>query len=317
MRKEINLQKRDIICAITIFVGLILSFIGGTKLIGYNNAKECNSSNLKIGEYVSCDVREYLVKEQDNLGNLIDSGQCEVIVEFMKDFYVYNIPLDDGSYVRIKIFDNNEVENLEDYTKGKSNGKNVVFIGKVTKSEEVSSEWYESISNFNFDDLNKEICILEVNKNDYKNTLLFGVVLFFIGLICLLSTKRAECNFIEDIREADYNKLPRYNAIEYKEDCIERLKKIEKLQRKNYRKLSVGLFFLIAGIIFVIKFYFFEIKIIGIIGMILGMKIIWNIFINSDLKFAVKISRFFNLNTYSVKKIEIQSIIDEINLKKY
>ena len=60
-------------------------------------------------------------------------GQCEVEVTFFGDYYVYNIPYMDNTYVRVKVYDKNLEEQLEGKVDliGKSVARKRCFYGMV------------------------------------------------------------------------------------------------------------------------------------------------------------------------------------------
>lgn len=110
-------------CAgIFVIISIIILAINGISLFKYDNATDYEKSALRPGEYVKFQLKDYLSKPLDEYNSDVSSGQCEVEVTFFGDYYVYNIPYMDNTYVRVKVYD----KNLEEQLEGK-----VYLIGKV------------------------------------------------------------------------------------------------------------------------------------------------------------------------------------------
>ena len=153
-------------CAgIFVIISIIILAINGISLFKYDNATDYEKSALRPGEYVKFQLKDYLSKPLDEYNSDVSSGQCEVEVTFFGDYYVYNIPYMDNTYVRVKVYD----KNLEEQLEGK-----VDLIGKVLPEKDVSMEWYEQVSDFSLSSLKKGICIQEVDCKKYQNMLLDG-----------------------------------------------------------------------------------------------------------------------------------------------
>lgn len=95
-----------------------------------------------------------------------------------------------------------------------------------------------------------------------------------------------------------------YNLRKYKE--------LEKIQIQNRKKIFWIVLFELTGVWFCINFYYWEIKVIGVVFILCGLKIGWNIFINSDLSVAVRLSELFGLDTVSQRKEHLLSYIHEL-----
>lgn len=120
-KKHINILS-DNLCEDFVIISIIILAINGISLFKYDNATDYEKSALRPGEYVKFQLKDYLSKPLDEYNSDVSSGQCEVEVTFFGDYYVYNIPYMDNTYVRVKVYD----KNLEEQLEGK-----VDLIGKV------------------------------------------------------------------------------------------------------------------------------------------------------------------------------------------
>ena len=145
MKRNISISYRTICAGIFVIISIIILAINGISLFKYDNATDYEKSALRPGEYVKFQLMDYLSKPLDEYNSDVSSGQCEVEVTFFGDYYVYNIPYMDNTYVRVKVYD----KNLEEQLEGK-----VDLIGKVLPEKDVSMEWYEQVPDF----LNCPLC---------------------------------------------------------------------------------------------------------------------------------------------------------------
>ena len=236
MKRNISISYRTICAGIFVIISIIILAINGISLFKYDNATDYEKSALRPGEYVKFQLKDYLSKPLDEYNSDVSSGQCEVEVTFFGDYYVYNIPYMDNTYVRVKVYG----KNLEEQLEGK-----VDVIGKVLPEKDVSMEWYEQVA-----------YTLEYNLRKYKE--------------------------------------------------------LEKIQIQNRKKIFWIVLFELTGVWFCINFYYWEIKVIGVVFIFCGLKIGWNIFINSDLSVAVRLSGLFGLDTVSQRKEHLLSYIHEL-----
>ena len=165
MKRNISISYRTICAGIFVIISIIILAINGISLFKYDNATDYEKSVLRPGEYVKFQLKDYLSKPLDEYNSDVSSGQCEVEVTFFGDYYVYNIPYMDNTYVRVKVYD----KNLEEQLEGK-----VDLIGKVLPEKDVSMEWYEQVPDFSLSSLKKGICIQEVDCKKYQNMLWIG-----------------------------------------------------------------------------------------------------------------------------------------------
>lgn len=98
-KKHINILS-DNLCRIFVIISIIILAINGISLFKYDNATDYEKSALRPGEYVKFQLKDYLSKPLDEYNSDVSSGQCEVEVTFFGDYYVYNIPYMDNTYVR-------------------------------------------------------------------------------------------------------------------------------------------------------------------------------------------------------------------------
>ena len=304
MKRNISISYRSMCAGIFVIISIIILAINGISLFKYDNATDYEKSALRPGEYVKFQLKDYLSKPLDEYNSDVSSGQCEVEVTFFGDYYVYNIPYMDNTYVRVKVYD----KNLEEQLEGK-----VDLIGKVLPEKDVSMEWYEQVPDFSLSSLKKGICIQEVDCKKYQNMLWLGGIMLCVSVAVLLHDYRVNRATIitEEGRIAHIN-LPDYDLAYTLEYNLRKYKELEKIQIQNRKKIFWIVLFELTGVWFCINFYYWEIKVIGVVFILCGLKIGWNIFINSDLSGAVRLSELFGLDTVSQRKEHLLSYIHEL-----
>lgn len=109
-----------------------------------------------------------------------------------------------------------------------------------------------------------------------------------------------------------HTNLPDYDLAYTLEYNLRKYKELEKIQIQNRKKIFWIVLFELTGVWFCINFYYWEIKVIGVVFILCGLKIGWNIFINSDLSVAVRLSELFGLDTVSQRKEHLLSYIHEL-----
>lgn len=247
---------------------------------------------------------DYLSKPLDEYNSDVSSGQCEVEVTFFGDYYVYNIPYMDNTYVRVKVYD----KNLEEQLEGK-----VDLIGKVLPEKDVSMEWYEQVPDFSLSSLKKGICIQEVDCKKYQNMLWLGGIMLCVSVAVMLHDYRVNrATIITEEGMIAHTNLSDYDLAYTLEYNLRKYKELEKIQIQNRKKIFWIVLFELTGVWFCINFYYWEIKVIGVVFILCGLKIGWNIFINSDLSVAVRLSELFGLDTVSQRKEHLLSYIHEL-----
>lgn len=184
MKKEIFISFKSIISFILILISIVITIINAVLLYRYNNAIDYKDSPLEAGDYVVCRIEDYLVKPIDKYSPNVYSGQCEVDSTFFKDYYVYNIPYGNDRYVRVKIYNKDMEKKLEE--KSTLDDKNISIVGKVISEDNISTEWYEHVSDFSISQIEKGICIKEINYKQYENLILLGGITLIISMFILL-----------------------------------------------------------------------------------------------------------------------------------
>lgn len=315
MKKNISITFGMFFVITWIVVSILVILINGILLFRYNNAIDYESTSLKNGTYVICDIDEYLVKPFDEYNEEIYSGQCEEITTLLNDYYVYNIPYRNNKFIRIKISSKDIVENLEKYQHGK--GKTIRVVGKITYDNNVDMDWYSDISGFSADKLETCYWIEEVDGRKYKNYIWIGIILLVISMLSLCKRiKQKNIFWVYDNSGIEVKKIPNYDLENTLDYYMGRLRALEQEQSLNRKKLIGVLVILIIGTVIICNSYYWEIKSIGILFILYGIKNGWIIFINSDLAIAVGVSVLFNLDTISQKKERISALIDEIQKRK-
>ena len=282
MKRNISISYRTMCAGIFVIISIIILAINGISLFKYDNATDYEKSALRPGEYVKFQLKDYLSKPLD----------------------VYNIPYMDNTYVRVKVYD----KNLEEQLEGK-----VYLIGKVLPEKDVSMEWYEQVPDFSLSSLKKGICIQEVDCKKYQNMLWLGGIMLCVSVAVMLHDYRVNrATIITEEGRIAHTNLPDYDLAYTLEYNLRKYKELEEIQIQNRKKIFWIVLFELTGVWFCINFYYWEIKVIGVVFIFCGLKIGWNIFINSDLSVAVRLSELFGLDTVSQRKEHLLSYIHEL-----
>lgn len=140
-----------------------------------------------------------------------------------------------------------------------------------------------------------------------------GGIMLCVSVAVMLHDYRVNRTTIitEEGRIARTN-LPDYDLAYTLEYNLRKYKELEKIQIQNRKKIFWIVLFELTGVWFCINFYYWEIKVIGVVFILCGLKIGWNIFINSDLSVAVRLSELFGLDTVSQRKEHLLSYIHEL-----
>ena len=183
----------------------------------------------------------------------------------------------------------------------------------MVPESDVTKEWDEQVPDFSLSSLKKGICIQEVDCKKYQNMLWIGGIMLCVSVAVMLHDYRVNRTTIitEEGRIAHTN-LPDYDLAYTLEYNLRKYKELEKIQIQNRKKIFWIVLFELTGVWFCINFYYWEIKVIGVVFILCGLKIGWNIFINSDLSVAVRLSELFGLDTVSQRKEHLLSYIHEL-----
>lgn len=248
MKRNISISYRTICAGIFVIISIIILAINGISLFKYDNATDYEKSALRPGEYVKFQLKDYLSKPLDEYNSDVSSGQCEVEVTFFGDYYVYNIPYMDNTYVRVKVYD----KNLEEQIEGK-----VDLIGKVLPEKDVSMEWYEQVPDFSLSSLKKGICIQEVDCKKYQNMLWLGGIMLCVSVAVMLHDYRVNrATIITEEGMIAHTNLSDYDLAYTLEYNLRKYKELEEIQIQNRKKIFWIVLFELTGVWFCINFYY-------------------------------------------------------------
>lgn len=307
MRTNISISKRIVFNIIIFVIGLML-LVGGIKsYYKYKHAipiKNLNEWDCKEGRYVIGSIDEYVGKKMSGSNKFVGSGST-LLTLTGKAYDFYTIPIAQNSYIRIMVSDKSILEKLKNFTEGK--GEGVYFEGEIIESPmEISLKWYAGIEGFRATDMVKSYVIKEINIKSKKDLtyigfllVVFSVLIFYTnGGINSIITKE---NDTDDIKSKNNNYANSYNK--NNELLLEKnkLQLFEKRLSELKKKCFVGFILLCLGIYIVVSFYFWEIKLIGILIMFYSVKCMWRYFINSGSEPALWIVKKFGLESVSVK----------------
>lgn len=177
MKKQIIISTRLIIGVLWLFISFILILVNSVLLYQFAHARDFSQltpDDLETAKYVDCTINQYVVQTYEN-GQT--SGQSEVYLTPLNNYYVYTIPFH-KEYICVRLYDKNTVENMENF----SEGEEISFTGKVSRKFQPNYEWHKNVEGFDTSRLIDEYCIIQVNDESMFNLLMIGFIGFFISL---------------------------------------------------------------------------------------------------------------------------------------
>ena len=195
------------------------------------------------------------------------------------EYNFYTIPIANSKYIRVMVKDKSIIESLEKFVKGR--GKGVYFEGEVVEATSpLEYAWYSDIAEFQGkvleENIQSQYVIKEISFSEKKKKLYIGAVFL---IVAMGGFKISCCTESFIVREKSENKkvildpMARYNR---KNELEVEKRKLENLQQR-LEKLKKGCIYrallIVCGMCIVMLFYLWEVKIIGIIIIILGKNV--------------------------------------------
>ncbi len=304
MKYHVFITKREILTSIIFIVGLIILFYGIHSTYKYNHALNLNTlkeRELKEGAYVIGNINTYVGK---NLyGSNAFSGVSITSVIYGKAYNFYTIPVGQKSYICIMVYSKSLLEQLEAFENG--HGENIYFEGEVIEPlTDLNLNWYTQIEGFRTEDLINSFVIREINFGRNKHIIYVGALLIIMAALLFFSAGGIKNLVTEETENAKpvYNNYSKIYNKEYGLQAEQR--QLETLERRLHsikRDAILCLVTLLAGIYIVYSAYLLEVKVIGILLILISVKGIWNYFINSANTIAMSLAKKFTLNSLSIQ----------------
>ncbi|MCM1233081.1 MAG: hypothetical protein NC489_23400, partial [Ruminococcus flavefaciens] len=266
--------------------------------------EELDRYECREGTYVKGNIDIYIGKYLEN-GKFMRSSNTLLSLTGTKAYEFYTVPIAQGSYIRLMISDKSMLEKLASYTGGK--GEGLYFEGEIVASPiEFNTAFYNSIEGFNAKDVVEPYVIKAVNMKSKKDMTYIGVLLLVFSALMFYSDGGVKSvitkeNDTDDVKPKNNDYANSYNKSN--ELLLEKKRQqlFEKRLSELKKKCFMGFILLVLGVYILVRFYFLEIKLIGILLIIYSAKCIWKYFINSGSELALWLVRKFGLESVSVK----------------
>lgn len=306
MKTVISIGKEVILFIMLLALGSLCFLNGLIALQKEKNAipiSKLSPEGCRIGQFVVGEITSYVNKD---MGNGSYSGESGVLFTGGKEYYFYTIPVDNNYYIRIMIVDKSIVHELEEFSRGK--GDAIYFEGQIIKSPtKINYQWYEDIEEFQnvgTDSIIAEYVVKEIHIQEKTKIIYTGIFLLLLSFVQFhLMGGLGAIICTEDIKEKgpdkDIQKL--YNI----ENELMAEKRHLLLLNKKMSELKKGclyrIFLLAAGVYIFGSNYYWEVKFIGIIAVVISLKGIIKYMLNSGNKCMEWIMRLFNKESIAMQ----------------
>lgn len=205
MKYNVSISRRIVITAIIFIIGLIFLSIGISSFIKYNHAlhlETLDEQMLKKGKYVIGNIDAYI--EGITYGGNRYNGVSEIHLTARKTYDYYTVPIEQDSYITLRISDESVKEQLDTFEDG--HGEEVYFEGIVIEPPtELNYEWFENnIEDFNPENLVDSFVIKEA-KLKKKNAAFLGILLIIVSVFVFFSTGGSKDFVTVETDETDYS----------------------------------------------------------------------------------------------------------------
>lgn len=320
MKYHISITKREVFTAIIFILGLTLLFKGLHAAYKHSHAlnlETLNEHTIKEGDYVVGDIDTYI--GQIMYGSNQFSGISQTYLTYTKAYNFYTVPAGKDSYVCIIAYSESLMNDLKAFENG--HGEGIHFEGIVVDSPtEINYNWYAYIDGFDIDDLIDSYAIKETDFGKNKFIIYWGILLLIIAALLFFGAGGVKNFVMVDVGQPDYSRsaysiyTKSYNI---DNELLAAKKQLETLgQRLNSLKRSAVMCFilLLPGVYIAFSAYLLEVKLFGIVLILISIKGIWKYFINSSNTLAIFLVKKFSLKSLSLqideRKEEIERMED-------
>lgn len=322
MKYHVSITKREIFTAVLLLIGLVLLFRG---IHSYNksshalNLEKLNEQTLKDGAYVVGNIDTYI--GQILYGSNRFDGVSKTFITSGKTYHFYTIPFGQNSYICVMAYSESLIDKLKTFENG--HGEDIYFEGIIVEPPtDLNYNWYAHVEGFNTEDLIDSFVIRETNfegtKNINKHMIYAGALLLAMAALLFFSAggiKNLVVKEPENARPANNNYAKIYNR---DNELLTEKMQLETLARRlksAKRNAVLCLTLLFLGIYIVYSAYLLEIKVFGILLILISVRGIWNYFINSANTLAKSLVRRFSLKSLSIQIEEHKKKIEELEEK--
>lgn len=319
MRKRFYVTKGLIFAFICLILGVVFLHKGFEVKHNYNNSinlEELEGKELETGKIVVGKVEDYVQKEIINLGSGDYSGVMQTYLSGNKEYDIYLVKLVNDEYIQLMIGERQSKDILQDMNKNSS----MYFEGVIEKSPFlVNYDWCEGLDEKIYPNIKNNIIseyvVREVDLTQNDNNIYGAIMLIIVSLIVLFCTGGIQKTYVLERTDND-KKYNRYvssynneNELLYENEYLSKLMNdMKELEKKRLKKILI----VIIGIFVFGNSYYIEMKLVGIVIVMLGLKGIWGCFINSSNTFAVKIAKKYDIESTYLKIMQCKDNIKEL-----
>lgn len=310
MKYHVSITKREAFTAIIFILGLALLFKGFHAAYKHSHALNLETLNehaLKEGDYVIGDIDTYI--GQIIYGSNQFSGVSQTYLTYAKAYNFYTIPTEKDSYVCIVVYSDALMNQLEAFENG--HGEEIHFEGVVVNPPtELNYNWYDYVDGFDTEDLVDSYVIKEANFGRNKFIIYWGILLLVIAALLFFGAGGIKNFVMIDVGQPDYSRsaysiyAKSYNIDNELLAAKKQLETLEQSLRSLKRSAVMCFILLLLGVYIAFSAYLLEVKLLGIVLILISIKSIWKYFINSSNTLAI-----FLANKFSIKSLSLQ--IDE------
>ncbi|MCH5250801.1 MAG: hypothetical protein J1E98_12750 [Lachnospiraceae bacterium] len=321
MKTRVFISKKLIITVVIFTIGLMFLFKGINSYFKHNQAlslETLTESECKKGSYVVGNIDSYVIYRIKENNKVL--GSSDTLLTYTKAYEFYTVPIAQNSYIRIMVSDKDMLSKLKNFIEGK--GESFYFEGEIVDSPiEFNYKWYAAIEGFNAEDVIKPYVIKEINFESNKSTIYIGILLVVFSALLFFADGGVKSVVSKDIDDANItgNRGSRSNdytnSYNKRNEILIEIRQLESYENRLSelkKKCIIGFVLLGIGIYIIVSSYLWEIKLIGILLIILSIKSIWKYFINSNNRLARQLVKLFGIESLSEKIDECKDNIDKM-----
>ncbi len=297
-------------------IGCMFLFTGISEQRKYSKAislSELDADHYKYGDYIVSDISYFLKKEAGNYSSGNYTGICEEYITFGKSYDVYTVPIKNNAYVRIMAADSETKRLLESACKNEN--EIIHFEGKIIKPPlTINYKWYEEISDVNISSIVPDFVVQQTQVKNMLNMIYGGAAILIACIFALLTGITKDVVSIttpkSDIKYSSFSRA--YNWENELQIELYKMKRLQQQLSTLKKHFFLCIPFYILGTSVLIKAYYWEIKIFGVLILVIAAKVTFQYFINLQNRVSLFFVRLFDLHSISVKINECQDNIEHI-----
>lgn len=298
--KKVNIAFSALVSIGIGAVSLWIFLVNGWKLISYSHPLDLanlSEQTMKINRYVKGTISDCFTVPMWGRNDL-RVGSSEVYIEFGKNYECYVIPIQEGRYIRVYLYEKESLNGMEHIVN--DDPVEVPFAGLLVRSvTSLNTAFYDLDPEFDKSGVIMDYVLMQKTTEKEKNLLFVG--LFGMAAAALIYMRNG-IKVTEVPPEKKIAGIPNYNK---ENEMIIARRRLERYaeQERAYRKMSViGTGCVAAGLFALFALPFLRLP--GLVFALYGCKTWWDRFIHSENRHARNIARLFSIRTLQDKKEE-------------